>query len=122
MLFVQALFILIAFDILNAIQPFRALHKTVRSWKVAEKPPAPDAVQRVCEALNYACVFYPKRALCLQRAFATTYLLRRQGVKAEMVLGAQQIPFGAHAWVEVDGRAVNERSDVQAIYGVLERC
>jgi len=39
-----------------------------------------------------------------------------------MVLGAQKFPFRAHAWVEVGGRAINERNNVQARYGVWERC
>jgi hypothetical protein len=39
-----------------------------------------------------------------------------------MVLGAKNNPFKAHAWVEVNGRSVNERNDVQMKYGVWERC
>ena len=39
-----------------------------------------------------------------------------------MVLGAQKLPFKAHAWVEVGGRAINERSNVQTIYVVWDRC
>ncbi len=121
MLFFQALFALLVYDILNSFRPFRALHSTVKRWKVANKPFGQDTVDRVCTAVNYACVWYPKQALCLQRSFATTYLLRKHGVPALMVLGAQKLPFKAHAWVEVNGRAVNERSNVQA-YGVWERC
>jgi len=122
MLFVQALVMLFVYDILTTFRSFKTLHSTVKGWKVTEKLLARDDVNRVCAAVNYACVWYPKRALCLQRCFVTTYLLRKQGVCAQMVLGAQKLPFKAHAWVEVNGRAINERSDVQAIYGVWERC
>src|SRR6267154_747846 len=111
MLFFQALFALFFYDILNTLGPFKTLHSTVKGWKVAEKPSAPETIGRVCSAINYACVWYPKRALCLQRSFATVYLLRRHGVSGQMVLGAQKLPFKAHAWVEVNGLAVNERSD-----------
>jgi hypothetical protein len=76
----------------------------------------------VCTAVNYACVWYPKQALCLQRSFVTTYLLRKHGFAAQLVLGAQKLPFKAHAWVEVDGRAINERSEVQATYTVWDKC
>src|SRR5580704_7845541 len=89
-----------------------AAPRTAAGWNV---------LRRACVAVNYACVWYPKQALCLQRSFVTTYLLRKHGVAAQMVVGAQKLPFKAHAWVEVGGRAVNERSDVQA-YGVWERC
>jgi prolyl oligopeptidase len=122
MLFFKALFALLAYDIQTAFRPFKVLHSTVRSWKVANRPIARDSIDRVCKAVNYACVWYPKQALCLQRSFVTTYLLRKSGLQAQMVLGARKLPFKAHAWVEVNGRAVNERSDVQATYGVWERC
>jgi hypothetical protein len=39
-----------------------------------------------------------------------------------MVIGAVDRPFKAHAWVEVDGRAILEDRDVQSIYKVWERC
>jgi len=81
-----------------------------------------DAVERISKAVNYACVAYPKRVLCLQRSAVTTCLLRSWGVPAQMVMGAQKVPFKAHAWTEVDGRAINERREVQKIYGVWERC
>jgi hypothetical protein len=52
----------------------------------------------------------------------TTCLLRTCGIPAQMVIGAQEFPFKAHAWTEVDGRAINERRDVQKVYLVWERC
>jgi hypothetical protein len=122
-LFVQALCALFAYDVICACCRFETIHSMVRRWKVARKNKnAQDAFERVCSAVNYACIWYPKQSLCLQRSFVTTYLLRRHGVDARMVLGAQKIPFQAHAWVEVNGRAVNERSDVQATYSVWDRC
>ena|SRR5437879_4302645 len=121
MLFLKAFFGLLVYDILTTFRPFKSFHSAVKRWKVSDKPAAPDTIDRVCTALNYACAWYPKPARCLQRSFVTTYLLRKQGVPAQLVLGAQKLPFKAHAWVEVNARAVNERSDVQA-YGVWERC
>jgi len=121
MLFFHAMFALFIYDILNIFRTFKTFHAMVKGWKTAEKPAAQDTIDSVCSAVNYACVWYPKQALCLQRSFVTTYLLRKHGIPAQMVLGAQKLPFKAHAWVEVNGRAVNERSNVQA-YGVWERC
>jgi len=121
MLFFKALSALLIYDVLSALCPFHILHSMVKRWKVVGIP-AQDAIDRVCTAVNYACIWYPKRALCLQRSFVTSYLLKRQGIPAQMVLGAQKLPFKAHAWVEVDGRAINERSNVQATYTVWDRC
>ena len=121
-LFLQALFMLLAYDILNAICRFKTIYHMVRGWKVNRRTDGLHDTDRVCMAVNYACVWYPKQALCLQRSFVTTYLLRKRGLAAEMVLGAQKLPFKAHAWVEVDGRAINERSNVRATYVVWDKC
>lgn len=122
MLFAQALFALLLYDILSTFCAFKVIHSTVKGWKVVDQAIARETIDHVCTAVNHACVWYPKPALCLQRSFVTTCLLRKQGVPAQMVLGAQKLPFKAHAWVEVNGRVVNERSDVQAIYTAWERC
>lgn len=124
-LFFQAFSMLFAYDILRGSCGFRTVYATVRGWKTrkikghGEKR---DIVARVCKAVNYACVWYPKTALCLQRSFVTTYMLRSQGVAAQMVLGAQKLPFHAHAWVEVDGQPIDEGSNVQAAYAIWDRC
>ena len=122
MLFFRALYMLFAYDVLNAVCRFQTLYSIVKHWKVASRPTEQHIIDRVCVAVNYACIWYPKEALCLQRSFVTTYLLKRHGICAHMVLGAQKLPFKAHAWVEVEGRAINERSNVQATYAVWDRC
>jgi hypothetical protein len=121
-LFIRAFSLLLAYDILNAVCRFKTVYSIVRGWTVNSKTYGSGSIDRVCVAVNYACVWYPKQALCLQRSFVTTYLLRKHGVAAQMVLGAQKLPFKAHAWVEVGGCAINERSNVQATYAVWDRC
>jgi hypothetical protein len=122
MLFCRAIFALLAYDVLSTLCRFNALYLMVKRWKVARGAADSETIDRVCTAVNYACIWYPKQVLCLQGAFVTTHLLRKKGVAAHMVLGAQKLPFKAHAWVEVDGRAINERSNVQATYAVWDRC
>jgi len=60
--------------------------------------------------------------LCLQRSAAAVCLLKSYGVRALMVIGAQQMPFKTHAWVEVDGHIVNDNPYISEIYAVLDRC
>jgi transglutaminase superfamily protein len=121
-LFSKALFLLLAYDIFSVFCRFQTIYSMVRVWSVDSKTDGSANIDRVCMAVNYACVWYPKQALCLQRSFVTTYLLRKHGVAAQMVLGAQKLPFKAHAWVEVEGQAINERSNVQSRYAVWDRC
>lgn len=122
MRFLRALLALIVYDILITFRPFKTLYSTVKRWEVVNKPASQETIDRICTAVDYACVWYPKQARCLQRSFVTTYLLRKQGIPAHLVLGAQKMPFKAHAWVEVEGRAINERSNVQVTYAVWDRC
>ena len=120
--FFRAFFMLLTYDILSTLCHFQTVYSLVGRWRVKENTKELGVIDRACMAVNYACVWYPKQALCLQRSFVTTYLLRKHGVRAQMVLGAQKLPFKAHAWVEVDGRAINERSNVQATYAVWDKC
>jgi hypothetical protein len=78
--------------------------------------------EELSRPMDLACVFYFKKVLCLQRSAATTILLRRYGLSAEMVTGAQILPLEFHAWVEIGGVVVNDRPYMNEIYQVLERC
>lgn len=60
--------------------------------------------------------------LCLQRSAATALLLKEHGIPAQLVIGAQQIPFRAHAWVELHGRVINDKPYMPEVYAVLDRC
>ena len=94
---------LIHFDLYLARGNFAALYDKVRNYPVGAHAPAPGAIEDICSAVDMACIWYWKKALCLQRSAATACLLKQYGVAAELVIGAQQMPFRAHAWVEVDG-------------------
>jgi hypothetical protein len=113
---------LIQFDLYLARGDFQALYDKVRNCPVERETALPDAVERICPAVDMACIWYWKEALCLQRSAATACLLRCYGVGAELVIGAQQMPFKAHAWVEVDGRVVNDKPYTPEMYAVLDRC
>ncbi|MFB1046806.1 lasso peptide biosynthesis B2 protein [Streptomyces chrestomyceticus] len=45
---------------------------------------------------------------CLQRSLATALLCRAQGVWPTWCTGVRSEPFGAHAWVAVDGEPIGE--------------
>ncbi len=121
-LVLQAYLKLIHCDFYLARKDFSALHNKVRDCPVAKKAPSPGVVEQICAAVDMACIWYWKEALCLQRSAATACLLKRHGVPAQMVIGAQQMPFKAHAWVEVEGRVVNDKPYTAELYGVLDRC
>jgi Transglutaminase-like superfamily len=113
---------LMFFDLYLARDNFGDLYSKVRNCPIDRRPPRPDAVERICSAVNMACIWYWKEVLCLQRSAATTCLLKRHGIAAQMVIGAQQLPFKAHAWVEIDCRVVNDKPYTPEMYVVLDRC
>ena len=113
---------LIYFDLYLARGSFSALYKKVRNYPLRKQSPSPEAIERICYAVDMACIWYWKEVLCLQRSAATACLLKKFGVPAQMVIGAQQMPFKAHAWVEVDGRVVNDKPYLHEMYAVLDRC
>ena len=88
------------FALLRRIAPLRE-----RDWNAA-------LVEETARRVAIAGAFYPRRALCLEQSLTLFVLLRRRGVPAELRLGVQPRPFYAHAWVEVEGRPVNESADL----------
>jgi len=122
LLLAKAIAALALFDLLGLSRQFVTMYNFLKSCPIATWPATDGAARRICEAVNEACVWYPKHVLCLQRSAVITCLLRSAGVPAQMVMGAQKIPFKAHAWTEVAGSPINEKRDVQKIYAVWERC
>jgi hypothetical protein len=96
----------------------------ISAW-LRRSRPAPRrswaATGDVVWSVEEACVWYVKRARCLQRSVVTTWLLRRHGIAAEMVIGYRPLPFQSHAWVEVGGAVVNDRPQYQRAFHVLDR-
>ena len=123
MLFLAAYWNLLLFEFYVARHDFSRLYQKVSAYPLRRGVPAtPGEIERVCSSVDKACIWYWKEVLCLQRSAATASLLRFRGIPAELVVGAQVFPFKAHAWVEVNGVVVNDRSYVREMYTVLDRC
>ena len=105
---------LIYADLYLALGNFTKLHDKVRRCLVRKTAPDPGSIERICSAVDMACIW-------LQRSAVTACLLKRRGIQAQMVIGAQQMPFKAHAWVEVEGSVVNDRPYTPEMYLVLDR-
>jgi hypothetical protein len=122
LLCLQAYGQLMFFDRYVARRNFPGLYQKVRDYPLKKSAPDPGMIERVCSAVDTACIWYWREVLCLQRSAAAACLLRRHGVAAQMVIGAQQMPFKAHAWVEVSGQVVNDQPYTREMYAVLDRC
>jgi hypothetical protein len=79
---------------------------------------AKQAARMVSIAANHG----PYHANCLKRSVLIWWLLERKGIHTEIRIGAQKDPAGlqAHAWVEYQGKVLNDRQDIAAQFPPFE--
>lgn len=58
---------------------------------------------------------------CKERAIVGYFLARQYGQPAELVIGVQQFPFLAHAWVEVHGHILTDDPEHCALFVPVTR-
>jgi|SRR5580698_1164661 hypothetical protein len=121
-LVLKAAFNLIRVEFYLSRGNFADLLRMVRDYPRSNRPPNAHTIERICYAVDTACIWYWKRTLCLQRSVVAVRLLRSCGFPAQLVIGAQGVPFCSHAWAEVNGVVVNDRKSTTEMYTVLERC
>ncbi len=92
------------------------------SWLVRGRGRAavtPAVLAQAVRQVALVAAFYPGRALCLEQSLTLWLLLRRRGIDADLRLGVQPYPFGAHAWVEHRGEPVNENPEFVRTFTIL---
>lgn len=122
LLFLRAFWNLVIFDLCLMRGDFPRLYRRVRGCSVQARTQTCHSIEHISTAVDLAAIWYWKEVKCLQRSAALTCLLRRHGVAARMLIGAQQLPFKAHAWVEVNSSVVGDRPYAPEMYTVVERC
>lgn len=78
--------------------------------------------KRIAHLVRVAADHGPVRARCLEQSLVLRWLLLRRGVDARIKFGARKHDdqMEAHAWVEVDGVAINEEHDFHRDFAPLE--
>ena len=107
-LVLQALWELVRYDLVNLTLGFQRICGQLASQPVAPRKFSRQTESVICDAVSLATCFYYKPVLCLQRSVVATRLLKKSGIKSCLVIGYRPAPFLSHAWVEVDGRVVND--------------
>ena len=103
---------------------FPMLYKIVKRWPTLSQSSGSDnqiTADFVCRAVERACAYTLKPALCLRREAASVALLRLHGIPATLAIGVNRLPFFAHAWTEINGRAVAKAGYEPYPYPVIER-
>jgi hypothetical protein len=77
-----------------------------------EKCRLADAARRMTDAASRYGII---RGNCLSKSIVLWQLLRREGLDPILCVGGRKEGrrFEAHAWIELDGRAVNDSEDVR---------
>jgi hypothetical protein len=81
-----------------------------------------DRGHSVVNAVENATAIIPVSITCLPRALVMDALLRSSGIASVLRIGVASVDgtVTAHAWVEVDGAPVADRSDVAATYAAFD--
>lgn len=106
------------FDRVLSKHGLKGLCRRVNEWpvNVACDQNDPELIGRICAAVEKACVWYRKPAVCLQRSAVTACLLRSHGVAARMVIASKIMPLEPHSWVEVADYPINDFPKVRNLY------
>ena len=118
---VRAVWELCRYDLVAATSGFRGVHRKLQGLACGSRSSHSDLEVVVPRTVAAVSSFYWKPVLCLQRSVVTARLLRQCGIAAQVVIGCRAAPFASHAWVEVNGRVVNDSSGYQQKLRVLER-
>ena len=80
--------------------------------------------RRYAAAIERAAHCYPGRADCLQQSLVLHEWMQRDGISTTLQLGVLRghdgsNAFRAHAWVELDGRILNDRASAVRVFARL---
>jgi hypothetical protein len=114
----RALYELARYDAISALQDSPSFGR-LNPQPTTPGPPNHEVVRTICNAASLAACLYWKPVLCLQRSVCIVRLLRKHDVAARLVIGYRPVPFFSHAWVEVNGRIVNDSPTFQDRLRVL---
>lgn len=85
------------------------------------KKPSQMDVHRIHDLLNKACFLYPKKTRCLAWSITFTLLALKSGWSCNLVIGVQNYPFLAHAWVEYDNKVIGDDADLSTKMAIMLR-
>jgi len=121
--FLRALTVYLIIDVALRLFGYRKVFNTVVARARVRRGGSGGDAERIDRALGTVRRYYVNRKAkdCLPRALAAFYLLRREGLEPELLIGVKRFPFSAHSWVELDGKVIADQPGVAADYTPLKR-
>lgn len=71
-----------------------------------------EDIKNLAIALNKACSLFPVRVKCLEWSLALYFLARKYNLTCNFVIGVQNYPFKAHAWIEYKNSIVADSPEL----------
>ena len=123
-MFLQALLMVPAMHTVVRVVGFNWLHqRTARGTPPSARvtSPNPQTVRLCVVSINRVKRYSLFRGNCLSQSLALASLLGRRGIQSSLRLGVRMTDskFDAHAWVELDGRVLNDTQDVHTRFTPL---
>jgi hypothetical protein len=90
----------------------------------AARPMDSDQLARKLALASIALSMLPVRTSCLARALTFQWLLNRDGIFAQLRIGARFVDrqLDAHAWLEFQGQPITDRPEALRQFAALETC
>jgi len=107
----EALWELFRYDVETVLFGFDKVYRTLSESEWRKEHAAcnhKDDLEQIVRVASIAVSLYWKPAKCLQASIAVARQLRKHGIPCQLVIGYRPAPFFGHAWVEVDGKIVND--------------
>jgi len=81
-----------------------------------------ESVQRTCRMVSAGAHYGLGHPTCLEQSLVLWYLLQHQNIPARFRIGVRKETdkFEAHAWVEYEGRALNQSEEMHQHYAAFE--
>lgn len=114
-LILEALTTLVKIHSLMALGGFNWIINLIKKSKDPNKVyfiPKPEKIQIIVDALNAACLLFPKRSKCLEWSISLVLLALKRQWHCNLNIGVQFCPFLAHAWVETNGNIIADSDEL----------
>jgi hypothetical protein len=81
------------------------------------------SIERTCRMVRAAASYGIGISSCLEESLVLWYLLRTEGISACLRIGVRKEKgeFAAHAWVEHEGVALNQKEEMHRHYAAFEQ-
>jgi hypothetical protein len=114
-----------ALRLLGLSRTYRVLGRSSHpaSASPVEAESAQAYARNLARLIGIASRHGPYHATCLRQSLALWWLLRRKGLAADLRVGVgrRDAAVDAHAWVELEGRVLNDRATIGEDYAPYER-